>query len=283
MDDKTLRVYMAEMIGTFAFVLISAGSAYIAALVGSGPGEAWRQPGLVWVALAAGLMYAATLAWTVPISGGYLNPAVPIMLWVFRRMDGVRAGLLIGVQLLGAVIAGLALYFLPSQEPARMASHLGAPYLNFDYLGVAGSSSMAVALKGIGIELVLTFLLVLSIFGTQLDPRVQGWLRSGAGRLSFLWIGLTLVACTFVGFPLTGAALNPARWLGPALWDLTQHPNAFQYHAPYWIGPIGGALLAGWLYTAWVLPEEEERPVAAAPPLTTKSSTAASTLYRAKR
>ena len=260
MDDKNLRAYMAEMIGTFAFVLISAGTAYIATLVGTGPGDVWRQPGLVWIALASGLMYAATLAWTVPVSGGYLNPAVTIMLWVFRRLDGLRACMLIAVQIVGAVIAGMILYFLPSQEPARMASHLGAPHLNLEYLAAAGSSSIALALKGIGIELVLTFLLVLSIFGTQLDPRTQGKSRSGFSRLGFLWIGLTLVACTFVGFPLTGAALNPVRWLGPALWDLTQHSNAFQYHAPYWIGPIAGALLAGWLYTAWVMPEEEQAP-----------------------
>ena len=282
MDDKNLRAYMAEMIGTFAFVLISAGAVYIAALVGSGPGEVWRQPGLVWIALASGLMYAATLAWTMPVSGGYLNPAVTIMLWVFRGLDALHACFLIGAQILGAVIAGLVLYFLPSQEPARMASHLGAPYLSLDLLGTAGSSSMAIALKGVGIELVLTFLLVLCIFGTQLDPRTQGRSRSGPSRLACLWIGLTLVACTFVGFPLTGAALNPARWLGTALWDLTQHPNAFQYNAPYWIGSIGGALLAGWLYTAWVMPDEEQRPAVTAP-VTAKSSATGSTLFRAKR
>jgi MIP family channel proteins len=283
MDEKNLRAYMAEMIGTFAFVLISAGSAYIAVLVGSGPGEIWRQPGLVWIALASGLMYAATLAWTVPVSGGYLNPAVTIMLWVFRGLDALHACFLIGAQILGAVIAGMVLYFLPSQEPARLASHLGAPYLNLDLLGLSGSSGMAIALKGFGIELVLTFLLVLCIFGTQLDPRTQGRSRSGPSRLACLWIGLTLVACTLVGFSLTGAALNPARWFGSALWDFTQNPNAFQHNAPYLFGPIGGALLAGWLYTAWVMPDEEQRPAVTAPPLSAKSPAAASTLFRAKR
>jgi glycerol uptake facilitator-like aquaporin len=283
MDDKSLRAYMAELIGTFAFVFISAGSAYIAALVGSGPGDVWRQPGLVWVALASGLMYAATLAWTVPVSGGYLNPVVPIMLWVFRGLDFLRTCFLVGAQIVGAVIAGMILYFLPSQEPARMASHLGAPHLNLEYLGAAGSSSMGIVFKGVGIELVLTFLLVLSIFGTQLDPRSQAKSRSGKDRLAFLWIGLTLAACTFVGFPLTGAALNPARWLGTALWDWTQHPNAFQYNAPYWIGTTLGALLAGWLYTAWVLPEDEQRPAVIAAPTSAKSTAAAPTLTRAKR
>src|SRR5262245_23600791 len=122
MDDKNLRAYMAEMLGTFAFVFISASSAYIATLVGWGPGDVWRQPGLVYVALASGLMYAATLAMTVPVSGGYLNPAVTIMLWVFRRLDGLRASALVAVQILGAVLAGAVLYgiasfVLPTQEP----------------------------------------------------------------------------------------------------------------------------------------------------------------------
>jgi MIP family channel proteins len=283
MDDKNLRAYMAEMLGTFAFVLISAGSVYVATLAGSGPNAVRWQSGLVWVALASGLMYAATLAATVPISGGYLNPAVTIMLWVFKRLEGLQAIWLVGVQILGAIIAGGVLYLLPSQEPARMASNLGAPRLNLEYLGAGGASSLAIALKGIAIELVFTFLLVLIIFGTQLDPRAPRWSRNWANRLACLWIGLTLLACTIVSFPLTGAALNPSRWLGPALWDLTQRADAFQYHAPYWIGPIAGALLAGWLYTALILPPEEEQRSPVAVTNATRASATASTLFRAKK
>ena len=61
MDDKILRASLAEMIGTFAFVLISAGTPFIALLAGLQPDQAWWQPGLVWVALASGLMYAAAV------------------------------------------------------------------------------------------------------------------------------------------------------------------------------------------------------------------------------
>ena len=276
MDDKSLRAYMAEMLGTFAFVLISAGSVYAAAF------DVWWQPALLGVAIASGLMYAATLAATVPVSGGYLNPAVTIMLWVFKRLDGLQASFLVGVQILGAVLAGGVLYLLLPLESARMASHLGAPQLNSQLLGAGAASSMGIALKAIAIELVFTFLLVFVIFGTQLDPRAPRWSRNWANRLACLWIGLALLACTLVSFPLTGAALNPARWLGPALWDLTQHADAFQYHAPYWIGPIAGALLAGWLYTALILPPEEEaRPPVAVP--SARPTATASTLSRAKK
>jgi aquaporin TIP len=285
MDEKNLRACMAEMLGTFALVLISAGSQHIASLGGWQPGDVWWQPGLVWVALASGLMYAAALAATVPVSGGYLNPAVTIMLWVFKRLDEMQAILLVLAQILGACIAGGVLWLvLPADEPARMASQLGAPHLNLEYLGAAGSSSLAIAVKGICLELILTFLLVLIIFGTQLDPRAPRWSGNWANRLACLWIGLALVGCTIFGFPFTGAALNPARWLGPALWNLTQHADAFQYHAPYWVGPISGALLAGWLYTALVLPPEvEARPAAAVSPPTARTAAASSTLSRAKK
>lgn len=283
MDEKNLRACMAEMIGTFAFVLISAGSQYIATLGGWQPGDIWWQPQLVWVALASGLMYAAVLAATQPVSGGYLNPAVTITLWVFKRLDGLQAFFFIFVQVLGAFLAGGALWLLlPENEPARMASHLGALQLNLAKLGVEASGA-AVTFKAIGIELSLTFLLVFIIFGTQLDPRAPRWSGNWANRLACLWIGLALVGCTLVAFPLTGAGLNPARWLGPALWDLTQQVNAFQTNAPYWVGPIAGALLAGWLYTALVLPAEvEQRPAVAATPTAARPA-ASSTLFRAKK
>jgi aquaporin Z len=285
MDDKNLRAYMAEMIGTFAFVLVSAGSVYTASLGGWQPGDTWWQPGLLWIALACGLMYAATLAVTLPLSGGYLNPAVTLMLWVFKRLDGLKATCLVVVQLAGAVIAGGVLYLvLPTQEPTRMASHLGAPHLNAEYLGVAGGSVFGNLLRGIGIELALTFVLVFAIFGTVLDPRAPRWGSNWVSRLACLWIGLTLVACTLVGFPLTGAAFNPARWLGPVVWDWIQHPDALKDHAPYWIGPTAGALLAGWLYTALILPSEEEhRPAVAATSSAARPAAASSTLFRAKK
>ena len=128
----------------------------------------------------------------------------------------MQAIFLVLAQVLGAAIAGGILWLvLPADEPARMASHLGAPYLRLEYFGAAGSSSIAIALKGVVLELVLTFLLVIIIFGTQLDPRAPRWSGNWANRLACLWIGLAVVGCTIFGFPFTGAALNPARWLSP--------------------------------------------------------------------
>src|SRR5262249_53747633 len=111
------------------------------------------------------------------------------------------------------------------------------------------------------------------------------WAGPWAKRLGALWAGLALTAATFVGYPLTGAALNPARWFGPAWWDLTQQPSAFRDHAVYWIGPTAGALIAGWLYTALIFPPEEEQRLPLQTPATAGNvpASVSSTLFRAKK
>jgi glycerol uptake facilitator protein len=274
-EERNLRTYLAELIGTFAVVFLSAGAVCVNAVGG-------LQPGSVSIALAAGLVYAAALAFTVPMGGGYLNPAVTIALWVYRRLDGGKTLALIAVQVLGAAVAGLFLYLLVYiREDVALTTHLGTPQFTPNVMG-AGPFSL---IKGIVLELVLTFVVVFTIFGTTLDPRISNWAGAWAGRLGFLWVGLVLAAATIVGYPLTGGAVNPVRWLGPALWDLTLHSDAFHNHAVYWVGPIAGALLAGWIYTALLMPSEEEQRVP-------RSTTAAaggvpapvsSTLYRAKK
>jgi aquaporin TIP len=286
MDDKALRSGIAELVGTFALVLVSAGVVAVTGLdtIANGLG-AWR---LTAIALATGGIYTAALALTLPMSGGYLNPAVTIMLWVFRRMDGLRASVLVVLQVLGAFVAGLVLAFvLPGRDDLLTATRLGAPHLNLDAFNAAGVT-MVPLVKGIGIECVLTFILVFILFGLAFDRRMTRGLGGAPSGWTALWLGLTLAAVTFVGFRLTGAAVNPARWLGPALAELTVpslRSVALQDHAVYWIGPIGGALLAGWLYTALVLPSEEEQRVVAQPkaPVAATTAGAGSALYRARK
>ncbi len=262
--DKNLRAYMAEMLGTLVVVFVSAGAVVVNqfALVVEQP-----QLGLIGIALAIGLIYAAALAITLPLSGGYLNPAITLMLWVFKRLDGGKATCLIGVQLLGAVLAGLLLRGLFSfREDVLVATFLGTPHLTVSGFDVSREAiSLGPLLKGIAIELLLTSFVVFAIFGTILDPRASRWAGGWAGRTGCLWVGLVVVAATLVGFNLTGAALNPARWLGTAVWEFTVAPlqtqRPFADHALYWIGPIVGALVAGSIYTAWILPAEEEQRV----------------------
>jgi glycerol uptake facilitator-like aquaporin len=246
MDDKNARVYLVEMLGTFAFVLISAGAVCATHLGG-------LQPWSISIALATGFTYAGALAFTLPISGGYLNPCITFMLWVFKRLDGRKAVALILCQIVGAAVAGLLLRIvLPGREDIMNVTRLGTPHLNLTTFGQ--SITPTVLLKGIAIELLLTFIVVLAMFALVLDPRSPRW----GSRLVGLWLGLILAAETMVAHGITGAAVNTARWIGPALAELTVPSLAgqspFSDSAPYWIGTTAGALLAAWAYTALILP-----------------------------
>jgi glycerol uptake facilitator-like aquaporin len=308
--DKSFRPYIVELVGTFALVLISAGAVLVDQLAAitwhkqdglaafaireGQPAETGYpvvvgEPrlGLTGIALAAGLAYAAALAVSLPVSNGFLNPAMTLMMYVFKRLDLGKALGLIGAQVLGAVLAGLALRgVFASREDVLVLGRMGAPHLSPDTFAEAAFPSM---LKGLGVELALTFLLAFAIFGTCLDPRARKQWGGWAERLAPLWLGLMLAACTFVGFNLTGAALNPARWLGPTVWEMTLTPlvtlNPWKDHPAYWIGPIAGALLAGTLYHVLILPADEHAALAAAAnaDLAGRPGNVTSTLYKARK
>jgi MIP family channel proteins len=276
--DKNLRPYLAELIGTFALVFLSAGTVCVSKMTVL---QDQPQPYVVGIALAEGFILAVMLSATVNISGGYLNPAVTLMLWVYKRIDGVKASWLIGAQVLGAVLAGLCLRPLFS-ESVMMDSRLGTPHLNMPAFGqpVGTSPSFAIQLTGVGIETALTFILTFAIFGTMIDPR--------GPRLAGLGVGLAMTACVLMGYALTGAAANPARWFGTAVWEMTipgvEARAAFADHAVFWIGPVVGALLAGGIYTTLILPpEEEERTPASTSGGVGVPAAAGSTLFRAKK
>jgi MIP family channel proteins len=281
--DKNLRPFVAELLGTFAVVFISTATV---CMDWAGRKAGWPAPGLVGIALAYGLIYAVGLAATVHISGGFLNPAITLMLWVLKRMDGPKATGLIFVQLLGAAMAGGLIRFV-FPEDVLVSAYLGTPHLNLIAFGQLGlNPGPGTFLSGIGLELGLTFILSFVIFATMLDPRAPKVLGAWGSRLACLWTGLVVMACTLAGFGLTGAAANPARWFGPMIWEYTvqalkdQDPR--RDHFVFWLGPFLGALLAGGAYQALILPAEEEAPVTT-PTSTTGRTTASSTLIKAKK
>jgi glycerol uptake facilitator-like aquaporin len=246
--DSRLRAYLTELIGTFVFVFLAAASVCAAQLPG------FPAVGLAGIALAQGLLYGAILTTTTRVSEGCLNPAVALTLWVIKRFDTGRMVMLIGMQLLGAALAGGLVVALFDQD-ILMRARAGTPYLEF-FRTDTGTIALGGLLAGVGIEIALTFVLVLTVFATVLDRRRT--------RLGGFGAGLALVACLLVGFHLTGAACNPARWFGPVLWQPlvptldVLHP--FADHAAYWMGPILGGLLAGSVYTGVILPPDQELP-----------------------
>lgn len=242
MDKKLLRDYLIELVGTFLFVAAAAGvtcANHLTLPAGQSAGTSpltLHQPGVLGMAVAQGLVWAVALALTAPVTGGYLNPALTLMLWLFNRVPTARAAWLIGAQLFGAVLAGLCIRFAFHDQVLQLA-HYGAPHVNpLAYPGLPQGSIWA----GTGVEFVLTFFLALAIFG--------GKDGSAAGPHGAWLAGAVVAASVLVAYPLTGAALNPARWFGPVVWEFrhsaTREPfrDAFVYVA----GPVLGGVVGGW-------------------------------------
>ena len=217
---------VAEAVGAFTLIFVGPGSVMLA--------TANSNVTLVGVALAHGIAIAVMVSALGAVSGGHFNPAVTIAMWVTRRIETFAAVGYIVAQCLGGILGGLALLvFFP--EGLRSAANLATPALGpgIDFA------------RGVGIEAILTFFLVIVIFGTAVDGR--------APKLGGIAIGLTISMDILAGGPLTGAAMNPVRALGPAL-----AAGSWDNHLVYWIGPTVGAVVAALLYH-YVFLEEPAR------------------------
>jgi MIP family channel proteins len=222
---------LAEFIGTFGLVFISAGSVCADAYLRS---QAQHGIGILGVAAAYGLAMAALVSSLAHISGGHLNPAVTIAYWVTKRISTLDAIAYWLAQLFGATLAALALSWAVSEGIWR-AVGLGTPDLGPDV-----TRSHGMVLEGI-----VTFLLVMVVFATIADP------NGAYKRISGLAVGLTVMMGALVAGPFTGAAMNPARAFGPAL--VARH---WQNHGVYWVGALAGGVLAGWIYGTVFLKQE---------------------------
>jgi aquaporin TIP len=223
--DSTGRAAVAEFVSTFALIFIGAG-----AVIAVGLGL-----DLTGVALAHGLVLAIMVSVTAHVSGGHVNPGVTIGLWVAGKVPSGRAVIYILAQLLGAVAGAYLLRYLVPRE-LYDAGGGGTPAL---------AEGIAVG-KGIVIEAVTTFFLVFAVFGTAVDPR--GPFSKTAG----LTIGLVIAFDIMAFGPYTGAAMNPARWFGPAL------ASGLWSNWYVWIvGPIAGGIIAAVLYASVFLKDRE--------------------------
>jgi MIP family channel proteins len=221
------RAAVAEFVATFALVFVGAGAVVLA--VGAG------QLDLVGVALAHGLVLTVMVSITGHISGGLVNPAVAIALWVAGRLSTQRTVVLIVAQLVGAVVGALALRYVVGAA-LFSAGGAGAPALG---------TGMDVGRATI-LEAILTFLLVFAVFGTAVDDRGP-WIKTAG-----FTIGLVIAFEILAFGPLTGAAMNPARWFGPAL------VGGLWSDAIVWtVGPVAGGIIASVLYMRVFLTDRE--------------------------
>lgn len=212
-----MRPVIAELTGTFLFVL--AGTASAAANAASNQGL-----GYVGVAIAHGLALSILVTATMGISGGHLNPAVTFSMLTVKRIDAKTAGQYVAAQLVGAILASLVVKALLPWGATNAVSG-GTPQL-------AAHISL---FKGLLLEAAFTFVLVSAVFGTAV--------ATDAPKVGGFGIGLAVLVSALAIGPFTGAALNPARAIGPALVFGEWHQQA-----AYWLGPLLGGALAALLW-----------------------------------
>ena len=224
MCKETQAKLYAEGIATFALTFIGAGSIWVTG------GD------LLTVAVAHGIILAVMVTATMNISGAHVNPAITIGFMATKRMDSKLGAQYIAAQLAGAILAGGILYSIG-------AGGVGTPAPGTFPEGGVVSTQQAIL-----IEAVLTFLLMSAIMGTAVDDRAP------AGIAGF-GLGLTVMADILMGGPLTGAAMNPARWAG--VWVFGDMENNIDLII-YTVGPIMGALLGVLLWDKMTPGEEPE-------------------------
>ena len=226
--DMTRRA-AAEFLGTLWLVFGGCGAAILAA------GFPSLGIGFLGVALAFGLT-VLTMAYAVGhISGGHFNPAVTVGLWAGGRFKGADVLPYIVAQVIGAIIAAAILYLIASGKPGWVAGGFAAN--GYDALS-PGKYGLPACFAG---EVIATFFFLFVIIGSTSKGAAIGF----AG----IPIGLCLTLIHLVMIPVTNTSVNPARSTGPALF--AGGPYIAQLWL-FWVAPIIGAVLAGflarWLY-----------------------------------
>jgi MIP family channel proteins len=240
MSTQIAPKLLAEFIGTFAFVFIGAGAA---AVVGDGVG----LPGIAAIAFAHGLTIMAFAFAYGSVSGAHLNPAVTVGVLAVGAMRAGEAAAYIASQLLGGIIGALLLGAILGGA----ATGLGTPALAHN-LAVGATALTITPAAGFVIEAMLAFFLVTVVLSTAVAGR--------AGSLAPLAIGMTLTLNIIMGGPLTGAAFNPARALGPMV-----ATGNFTHVWLYMAAPIAGAIVAAIVHMGLTrLAEDRPRVVAPA-------------------
>ncbi|MFM8424740.1 MAG: MIP/aquaporin family protein [Chloroflexota bacterium] len=216
------KVFLAEFIGTFALVFISAGAGVV-------------QAGLVGMALAYGLTLMVFVYVYGHISGSHLNPAVTFGLALQGTLKWMDALVYWVAQFLGAISAAGLLHLVVNELGGTInaGATVGALTENFPLYAML-------------IEAVLTFLLV----NAYLHTMAAGKDNAMAG----LAIGMTLTAIFFIGGPLTGGSFNPARTLGTAIYAEPSLAELYTY-VIYLFGPFIGSTLAVLLFNIFNTPE----------------------------
>lgn len=209
---QLMQKLIAEVIGTFFVIFAGCGAVAVNKIDGQ-----VTFPGIciVWGLIVMVMVYSVG-----HISGAHFNPAVTIAFTILKRFPLKELPLYIIAQLLGAILSSGTLYLLLRPQPSH-------------FYGTVPSGS---SLQSFLIEIIITFLLMFVISGVSTDT-------SAIGELAGIAVGSTILLNVFVAGPISGASMNPARTIGPAI-----IMNNYRGIWLYILGPILGALAGGLAY-----------------------------------
>lgn len=207
-----MKSFAAEFIGTFLLVFMGTASVVV--------NNDTSALGLVGVSVAWGLAVMALIYALGDVSGCHINPAVTLGLWVAKRCPSAKVIPYIVAQCAGALLASLAVQWVlgPHDNLGGTQPGTGIDPMNAFYL-----------------EVFLTFLLMFTVLCVNSGSREKGHL---AGAV----VGMVIILDVLVGGPISGASMNPARSLGPAI--ISRYPQQMESLWLYLTAPVAGAVLA---------------------------------------
>ena len=209
------------MVGTMVLTLLGCGTA-VSLNCGSDIAS------VVGTAMAFGLAVVA-MAYTIGgVSGCHINPAITLGCLLSKRISGKDAAMYMIFQVIGAVIGSAILFALTSYDQAQAGGTLTG----------ANSCGAHGLVAGLIAEIVLTCIFVLVVLGTTDE-------KKGAGNFAGLAIGLSLILIHLVGIHYTGTSVNPARSIGPAIF---QGGQALSELWVFIVGPFAGAAIAAGIW-----------------------------------
>jgi len=223
-EPRGLPAFYAELVGTFLLVFFICGFISVASAGGFD---------LAGLALTHAFILAVLIYALGGTSGAHFNPAVTLALWSIKKISTPNAVVYVICQCVGGILGALVVLLLFND--VGDAVNYGATAINGEVIN-NGSVWLGLVAEALG-----TFLLMYAIMGLAVNPR-------GEAPLAGLGIGAALGVAVIVFGPATGAGLNPARWLGPAVAS-----GEFDDFWIYIVGPLVGAIAAALAYRAFIL------------------------------
>ena len=222
----------AEAIGTAFLVYAGAGSAAATGVIAKSTGAEFSMAQLAAISFAFMFVIVGVVYALGHISGAHINPAVTVSLAATGKFPWREVPSYVGAQLVGAFVGALAIFVTLGKDQTVAAGG-----------GVTAYSDAVSFGRGTLIEAIGTFMLVFVIFGVIDRRAVPGWAPMAIGSIVF--------AIIIIVGPATGAAINPARYLGPFVWQDVFGGSVEWGQVPaYLIGEFAGGVLGAFAYSA---------------------------------